>query len=91
VAALQDIQPPPDLPSVIQQLAQQFATMVNSLLSTVDLTVVEVSRAAYVSVILVGVLLYFTHAERRLGKDMIKGGIILAILSEFIFPLISKL
>lgn len=91
MAAVQDIQTPPDLPSVIQQLAQQFASMMNSLLSTVDITVVEVSRAAYVSVILVGVLLYFTHAERRLGKDMIKGGIILAILSEFVFPLISKL
>ena len=82
---------PPDLGSIIQQLAQQFVSVMTTLLTTIDSTVIIVARLAYVTVLLLGILLYFTHAERRLGKDLIKGGIILAVLSEFVFPLISKL
>lgn len=89
-----DVQQPPDtndIGSIIQQLAYQFSQLAKVLLSTVDQTVIDITRAAYVTVILLGVFLYFTRLERRLGKDLIKGGIILAILSEFVFPLIAKL
>lgn len=82
---------PLDLGSIIQQLAQQFTNLMTVILTTIDSTVVVVARLAYVTVLLLGVLLYFTHVERRLGKDLIKGGIILAVLSEFLFPAISKL
>ena len=37
-----------------------------------------------------GVLFYSTHLSMRLGKDLIKGGVVLAFLSEFVFPLISR-
>jgi len=57
----------------------------------VDSTVVDVSRVAYVSVVKLGLLLYYTHIERRLGKDLIKGGVDLAIMSEFVFPVLTKL
>ncbi len=60
------------------------------MLSTVDSTVVDLSRVAYVSLLMIGLLLYFTHVERRLGKDLIKGGVALAIVSEFVFPVLSK-
>lgn len=86
-----DIQPPPGTDSLIQQLAQQFASMVSMLLTTVDSTVVDLARMAYVSLLMVGLLLYFTHIERRLGKDLIKGGVALAVLSEFVFPVLTKL
>jgi len=86
-----DAQQPPDLGSIIQQLAQQFTNLMTVLLTTIDSTVVAVARLAYVTVLLIGVLLYFTHADRRLGKDLIKGGIVLAILAEFVFPLVIKL
>lgn len=81
---------PQDLGGVIQQMAQQFTNFMTLLLGTIDSTVIVVARLAYVSILLIGVLLYFTHAERRLGKDLIKGGVILAVLSEFIFPLIIR-
>jgi len=61
------------------------------LLTTVDSTVVDLARMAYVSLLMVGLLLYFTHIERRLGKDLIKGGVALAVLSEFVFPVLTKL
>lgn len=85
-----DIQPP-EMGNLIQQLAQQFTSTMTVVLTTVDSTVVELARLAYVSVLMIGLLLYFTHVERRLGKDLIKGGVALAVLSEFVFPVISKL
>ena len=60
-------------------------------LTTIDTTVIQIARLAYVSVLLLGVLLYFTRVERRLGKDLIKGGVVLAVLSEFDFPALIKL
>ncbi len=86
-----DVQTPPDIANVIQQLAQQFVSVMTTILSTINSTVIEIARLAYVSILLIGLLLYFTHAERRLGKDLIKGGVVLAILSEFVFPQLNKL
>jgi hypothetical protein len=86
-----DIQPPLGADSVIQQLAREFTSMMTVVLTTVDSTVVELTRVAYVSLLMIGLLLYFTHVERRLGKDLVKGGVALAIISEFVFPVISRL
>ncbi len=86
-----DIQPPAKMGDLIQQLAQQFTSIMTTALTTIDSTVVDLARLAYVTVLMVGVLLYFSHVERRLGKDLIKGGAALAILSEFVFPVITKL
>jgi hypothetical protein len=88
---LLDIQPPPGAENLIQQFAQQFTSAVTVLLTTVDSTVIDLSRVAYVTLLMLGLLLYFTHIERRLGKDLIKGGVALAIISEFVFPVLSKL
>jgi anti-anti-sigma regulatory factor len=86
-----DIQPPPGADNLIQQLAQQFTSAVTILLATVDSTVIDLARVAYVSLLMIGLLLYYTHVERRLGKDLIKGGVALAIISEFVFPWLTKL
>jgi len=53
--------------------------------------VIDLSRIAYVTLLMLGLLLYYTHIERRLGKDLIKGGLALAIMSEFVFPVLAKL
>ena len=86
-----DVPPPPGAESLVQQLAQQFTSMVGVLLSTIDSTVIDLSRVAYVTLLMLGLLLYYTHIERRLGKDLIKGGLALAIISEFVFPVLAKL
>ena len=75
----------------MQQFAQQFASTAAVLLATVDATVVDVTRVAYVTLLMVGLLLYFTHVATRLGKDLIKGGVALAIIVEFVFPWLAKL
>lgn len=86
-----DIQPPPGAVNLIQQFAQQFSSTMTVLLTTVDSTVMDVTRIAYASLLMIGLLLYFTHVERRLGKDLIKGGVALAVILEFVFPVLSKL
>ena len=86
-----DTPQPPDWGAVVQQFAQQFTSLMTTILTTIDSTVVNVARVAYVTVLLLGVLLYFTRLERRLGKDLIKGGIVLAIISEVVVPAISRL
>lgn len=85
-----DIQTPVGADSIIQQLAQQFTSTMTFLLTTVDSTVVDLARVAYVTLLLVGLLLYYTHAAQRLGKDLIKGGVALAVISEFVFPVLVK-
>ncbi len=86
-----DIRPPAGAENLIQQLAQQFASTVTLLLTTLDSTVVDVSRVAHVTLLMLGLLLYFTQVERRLGKDLVKGSVALAVVSEFVFPVIMKL
>lgn len=86
-----DIQPPPGADNIIQQFAQQFTSGVTVLLATVDSTVIDLSRVAYVTLLMLGLLLYFTHLEKRLGKDLIKGGVALALVSEFVFPFLTRL
>jgi hypothetical protein len=88
---MQDIPSPPDLGSVIQKLASQFAAVATQVLGTLNSTVIDLSRVAYVSTLFLGSLLYTTRLEKRLGKDLIKGGVILAFLSEVVFPLINKM
>lgn len=86
-----DVAQPPDMGAVIQGLAQQFTSVAALLLTSVNSVVIDVSRLAYISVLLIGLLLYFTHVDRRHGKDFIKGGVLLAILSEFVFPWLNRL
>jgi len=81
----------PNVGNVIQQLAQQFVAIMTTLLAAVDTTVLEIARLAYITVLMVGLLLYYTHIERRLGRDLIKGGVVLAVLAELVFPYLTKL
>jgi hypothetical protein len=82
---------PPDFGAELQQLAGEFNAAATQLLTTIDSTVIDVTRVAYITILLRRALLYFTRVQKRLRRELITGGIILAMLSEFVFPLISKL
>lgn len=84
-----DVQPPTGWETTIQQFAQQFSTAMTFLLATIDSTAVDLARVAYVTLLILGILLYFTHTAQRFGKDLIKGGVALAIISEFVYPLLK--
>ncbi|MDG6942381.1 MAG: hypothetical protein JRN34_05625 [Nitrososphaerota archaeon] len=84
-------QPTGGVEAQIQQFAQQFTSSMTFLLSIVDTTAIDLMRIAYVSLLVVGILLYYSHVAQRLGKDLIKGGIALAIISEFVVPWLVKI
>ena len=88
---MSSVQPLGGVDSQIQQFAQQFASSMTFLLSVVDTTVIDLMRIVYISLLIVGVLLYYSHVAQRLGKDLIRGGITLAIISEFVIPWLVKL
>jgi hypothetical protein len=82
---------PPDLGTAIQQFASQFATGTAAALTTVNATVIDIARVAYVTCLLVGILLYYTDLGRRLGKDLIFGGAALVVLTECVVPTVTAL
>ena len=84
-----DASQPPDYAAVVQQFATQFAAETAAVLTSVNSAVVDIVRVAYVTCLLVGVLLYFTHIGRRLGKDLIVGGVLLAVMGEYIIPAVT--
>jgi hypothetical protein len=81
----------PDLATAIQQFASQFATETAAVLSSVNVAVLDIARVAYVTCLLVGVLLYFTHLGRRLGKDLIVGGALVVVIAEYVIPSVTAL
>jgi len=92
VLAPWDVAPaPPDFGTELQQIAGEFNSAASQLITTLDSTVTDLTRLAYVTVLLLGLFLYFTHIQRRLGRELITGGVVLAVLSEFVFPWLSKL
>ena len=86
-----DAPQPGGVASGIQQIASQFGTETAAVLATIDTAVLDIVRVAYLTCLLVGVLLYFTHIGRRLGKDLIIGGVLLLVITEFVIPAVSSL
>jgi hypothetical protein len=82
---------PPDFATAIQQFASQFATGTVAVLTSVNTAVVDIARVAYVTCLLVGVLLYFTHLGRRMGKDLIVGGVLLVVIIEYVIPTVTAI
>ncbi len=63
----------------VQQTTMQFADMV----LRASLTVVG---ALYAPLAAVGIILYVTHINRYLGKQLIVGALLLAFFVEFVLP-----
>lgn len=52
--------------STVKQLARKFTPLMTTVLG-LNSTVIDLAGLAYVPVLFVGILLYFTRIERRLG------------------------
>jgi hypothetical protein len=89
--AVLDAPQPPDILTALQQFAAQFAAATIAVLSSVNSAVVDIARAAYVTCLLVGVVLYFTHISKRLGKDLLVGGVVLVVISEYLVPVVAAI
>jgi hypothetical protein len=80
-----------DIASVIQQFASQFANVGSAMLGSVDNAAVQIAKSAVVALIVLGVILYFTHVSKRLGKEFVEGGIILGFFTVFGVPFLMSL
>jgi|SRR5712691_7919659 len=77
--------------SSIQQWVNQFASGSTQVLQVVNAAFKDVLGLSWITLISLGVLLYLTHLHRKLGKDFIVGGVVMAVLVQFVFPWIATI
>lgn len=80
-----------DAASSVQQWVNHFSAGSAQVLQAVNTALTDVFKLAWITLISIGILLYLTHLNRRLGKDFIFGGTAMALLVQFIFPVVFKL
>jgi hypothetical protein len=71
---------------LFENLSSKFVNLFEKVVIILKGAVLNIARIAYSLVGMVGVLLYFSRLNKRLGLDLIKGALILALISEIIFP-----
>jgi hypothetical protein len=74
-----------------QGWAGTFATDASAVLLSLDNAAVDVGKAAVIFLIIAGALLWFGRVNRRLGKDLVEGGILVAIFITFVVPFLMTL
>jgi len=67
----------------IQNFATGFATDMGAVTLSMDNAAVDIGKAAVVFLVIVGVLLWFTRVNKRLGKELLEGGIIVGLFVIF--------
>jgi hypothetical protein len=75
----------------IQNFASGFATNMNLVTLTLDNAAVDIGKAAVVFLVIVGVILWFTRVNKRLGKDLLAGGILIGLFIEFGVPVLMSI
>ena len=85
-----DAPQPPDLATAIGQLAGKVAPSTAAVLTSFSSPFFDIARVAYATCLLVGFLLYFTRL-RRLSKDLVIGGVLLVLVSEYVIPAVAAL
>ncbi len=66
----------------------EFASIVGKISTSLLKGLISISRSLYVTLFVVGAVLYFTRLNRRLGRDLMLGSVSIAILMEAILPFI---
>ncbi len=75
---------------LFENLSSKFVNLFEKIVMILKGAILNISRIAYSLVAMVGVLIYFSRLNKRLGLDLIKGALILALLSEIIFPFLVR-
>ncbi len=77
--------------SSIEQWVAQFSVASTQFLQAVNTAFTGIFRIAWITLLPAGALLYLTHLHRKLGKELIGGGIVMMLLVQFVFPFFSSL
>ncbi len=70
----------------IQQLGGYVASNINLAMASVDNSLILIAKSAFVFLIILGVLLYYSRVGKRLGKELLEGGIIIGLFLAFGVP-----
>lgn len=75
----------------IQGFANSFAANAEVVTMTMDNAAVAIGKAAVVFLIIAGVMLWFTSVNRRFGRQLVEGGIVIGLFIEFVVPFLMSL
>lgn len=75
----------------IQGFVNGFAVNMSAVTLTMDNAAVDIGKAAVVFLVIMGVLLWFTRVNKRLGKELLEGGIIVGLFIEFVVPFLMSI
>lgn len=73
----------------IQGFAAGFAAGAQSVIETIDAAVIAIATVGFVTLIVLGVVLWFSRLSRHLGKELVEGGVVIAIFIEFVYPVLQ--
>jgi hypothetical protein len=75
----------------IQGFVNGFATNMSAVTLTMDNAALDIGKAAVVFLVIAGVLLWFSRVNKRLGKELLEGGIIVGLFIEFAVPVLMSI
>lgn len=78
-------------PSQIPTWVNTFSISMQTILTTVNSAIVDIMQLVWVTLVVLGLLLYATHLHKRLGKDLFMGGVLMAAVVDFVLPAVSNL
>src|ERR1700730_10797035 len=70
----------------IQGFAASFSANVGVVMVSLDNAAIDIGTAAVVFLIIAGVILWFTRVNKHLGKELVEGGILIALFIRFAVP-----
>lgn len=77
---------PKDITQTITSMIDQFMEGGSRVAIHMIYGLTKLARVVYILLIVLGVFLYFTQINRRTGKSLIIGGVIMAFTFEYIIP-----
>jgi len=74
----------------IEYMASQFSDMFIYFLKLLMGSLWMISRPLYITIFMIGLIMYLSRFNRWVGRDLMMGGVILALVTEFIFPAVIE-
>jgi len=75
----------------IQNFASGFATNMTAVTLTMDNAAVDIGKAAVIFLVIAGAILWFTRVNKRMGKELVSGGILIGLFIEFVVPVLMSI
>lgn len=74
-----------------QSFISEATSTLSALATLLDNAALTIAELFVVFMLVTGLLLYFSRLNRRLGRELAEGGIIIAIIAKFIAPWLMSL